>query len=101
MIHNIIELQATRAYEIMTPLVDLVAVELGRTDMEGFKQLARKSGYSRFPVYRDKIVNIIGTIDVFSGAARGVPRAADRGLCWNGRITCPKPSAWTTCSRNF
>lgn len=65
MIHNIIELQDTRAYEIMTPLVDLDAVQLGRMDLEGFKQFARQSGYSRFPVFRDKIVNIIGTIDVF------------------------------------
>jgi len=65
MIHNIIELQETRAYEIMTPLVDLVAVQLGRVDTEGFKQIARESGYSRFPVYRDKIVNLIGYVDVF------------------------------------
>lgn len=49
----------------MTPLVDLDAVQLGRMDLEGFKQFARQSGYSRFPVFRDKIVNIIGTIDVF------------------------------------
>lgn len=65
MIHNIIQLQDSRAYEIMTPLVELVAVQLGQTDLEGFKQLARQSGYSRFPVYRDKITNLIGYIDVF------------------------------------
>ena len=65
MIHNIMQLQETRAYQIMTPLVDLVAVQLGRMDIEGFKQMARETGYSRFPVYRDKIVNLIGYIDVF------------------------------------
>jgi CBS domain containing-hemolysin-like protein len=65
MIHNIIELQDTRVYEIMTPLVDLVAVPLGRMDLEGFKLLAHKTGYSRFPVYREKITNLIGYVDVF------------------------------------
>lgn len=65
MIHNIIELQETRAYEIMTPLVDLVAVQLGRVDLEGFKSLARRTGYSRFPVYREKITNLSGIVDVF------------------------------------
>ncbi|MEN6627297.1 MAG: hemolysin family protein [Candidatus Sumerlaeia bacterium] len=64
MIQNIIELQETRAYEIMTPLAELVAVQLGRVDLEGFKTLARTSGYSRLPVYRDRIVRLLGYIDV-------------------------------------
>jgi CBS domain containing-hemolysin-like protein len=65
MIHNIIQLQETRAYEIMTPLVDLAAVSLERMDMAGFKKLAQRTGYSRFPVYRDRMVNMIGYIDIF------------------------------------
>ncbi len=65
MIQNIIELQETRAYEIMTPLVELVAVQLGRLDLAGFKALARNSGYSRFPVYRDRIIRLVGVVDVF------------------------------------
>ncbi|MCE5229632.1 hemolysin family protein [bacterium] len=64
MIQNIIMLHETRAYEIMTPLAELVAVQLGRTDIEGFKILARNSGYSRLPVYRDRFTRLIGYIDV-------------------------------------
>ncbi len=64
MIQNIIELQETRAYEIMTPLAELVAVQLGRVDVEGFKMLARNSGYSRLPVYRDRFIRLQGYIDV-------------------------------------
>src|SRR5262249_14316774 len=65
MIQSIIELHATRAYEIMTPLVELVAVRLGTTDLETFKSMARTSGYSRLPAYRERIVNIVGTIDIY------------------------------------
>lgn len=65
MIHRIIQLQETRAYEIMTPLVDLITVQLGQLDVEGFKRLADQTGYSRFPVYRDRLVNLIGYIDVY------------------------------------
>lgn len=65
MIQNIIELHATRAYEIMTPLVELVAVRLGAVDIAGFKALARSSGYSRLPAYHERIVNLEGTIDIY------------------------------------
>jgi CBS domain containing-hemolysin-like protein len=65
MVQNIIQLQETMARDIMTPLVELVAVPLGRTDMEGFKNLARRSGFSRYPVYPDRIVNLIGYIDLY------------------------------------
>lgn len=65
MAQNIIELHETLADEIMTPLAELVAVQLGRMDVEGFKALARVTGFSRFPVYRDRIVNLTGTIDLY------------------------------------
>lgn len=65
MIQNIIELHATKAYAIMTPLVELTAVRLGTMDLEGFKAVARTSGYSRFPCYRERIVNLLGIIDVY------------------------------------
>lgn len=65
MIQNIMELRETRAYEIMTPLAELVAIQIGRIDLENFKSIARSSGFSRFPVYRDRIVNLSGYVDVF------------------------------------
>jgi CBS domain containing-hemolysin-like protein len=65
MIENILTLHQTTAEEIMTPLVNVAAVQLGRVDMEGLRALAVESGYSRMPVYRDRIVHLIGHIDIF------------------------------------
>lgn len=64
-IQNIIELENRQAREIMQPLVELEAVHLGHTTLDAFREQARRSGYSRFPAYRDRIVNLIGYIDVF------------------------------------
>lgn len=64
-IQNIIELENRQGREIMQPLVELEAVHLGHTTIEAFREQARRSGYSRFPAYRDRIVNLIGYIDVF------------------------------------
>ncbi len=66
MVQSILELDSTCAREIMTPLVDLVAIQLDRVDLQGFKAIAQASGYTRFPVYRDRIVDLTGYIDVFN-----------------------------------
>lgn len=64
MIHGIFDLQKTRAREVMRPLVDLVAV--GLPERAGaVRDLARKTGYSRFPVYRDRITDLIGYLDIY------------------------------------
>jgi CBS domain containing-hemolysin-like protein len=65
LIQNIIALEQTFAREIMQPLVELEAVRLGNTTVEGFKEQARRSGYSRFPVFKDRIVNLIGYVDIY------------------------------------
>jgi putative hemolysin len=65
MVENIIRLSDTTAEEIMTPLVNLVALPITRLEFETLRQLAISSGYSRIPVYRDRIVHMIGFIDVF------------------------------------
>ncbi len=65
LIQNIIELDQTQAREIMQPLAELEAIPLGRTSIEDFLGLARASGYSRYPVYRDRIVNLAGFVDIY------------------------------------
>ena len=65
MVHNIMRLQETRAAETMTPLVDLVSIRLGTMDLAGVRAVARATGFSRFPVYRDRIVDLIGFVDVY------------------------------------
>jgi putative hemolysin len=65
LIHNIVDLERTQAREIMRPLVELEAIHLDRHNIESFLEFARKTGHSRFPVYRDRIVNLIGYLNVY------------------------------------
>jgi CBS domain containing-hemolysin-like protein len=65
MVENVLRLNETIAEEIMTPLVELEAVRLGQVDLEALRRMAIASGYSRFPVFRDRIVHIVGFIDIY------------------------------------
>lgn len=47
--------------EILTPRVDVVAVEIN-TALSDIEKLFRENNYSRFPVYQDTIDNIIGVL---------------------------------------
>lgn len=61
MIHEVLELGDTTAGEVMTPRVDMIAVE----DVETVKQALdrmRGTGYSRLPVYHDDLDDIIGIV---------------------------------------
>lgn len=59
MIHEVIDLGDTVAYEVMVPRVDMTAVEDGTTLAEVIG-LMRETGYSRIPVYRESIDRIVG-----------------------------------------
>jgi len=72
MIHGVFDLQRTRVREVMRPLVDLVALRLPARIAE-IRSLARETGYSRFPVYRDRITNLIGYVDIYDILAAGAP----------------------------
>jgi putative hemolysin len=65
LIQNIIALEQTFAREVMQPLVEVEAVRLGQTTVEAFRERAKRSGYSRFPVFRNRITNLIGYIDIY------------------------------------
>jgi putative hemolysin len=66
MIYNVFQLKTTLVREVMKPIVDVVAVRLDESSsVDGILNLARKTGFSRFPVFRDKIVNLIGYVDVY------------------------------------
>lgn len=65
LIQNIIELEQTQVREIMQPLIELEAVQLGRTTVDAFLEQARRSGYTRFPAYKTRIVNMIGYVNVY------------------------------------
>jgi putative hemolysin len=68
MLYSVLEFADTTAREIMTPRVDVIAME----DTVSFEEAIRifnESGFSRIPVYHDQIDNITGVLnvkDVFS-----------------------------------
>lgn len=62
LIRSAIEFNDVEAVDIFTPRVDVVAIEYGTSNSEIAKVFSQ-SGYSRLPVYKESIDNIIGTIN--------------------------------------
>ena len=61
LIRSAIEFDDVEVEEILTPRVDVVAVE-DNISLEELAQTFAESGYSRLPVYHDTIDNIIGVV---------------------------------------
>ncbi|MFI3321119.1 MAG: CBS domain-containing protein [Rikenellaceae bacterium] len=59
--NGIVRFVATEVADIMTPRVDLVAIEIG-SSFEDVIDIIVESGFSRLPVYEDKIDNIKGVL---------------------------------------
>ncbi|MFH0930429.1 MAG: hemolysin family protein, partial [Candidatus Zixiibacteriota bacterium] len=69
MIHSIFELGETKVKEIMVPRIDMTCIEEGAT-LEEIKELVRRKGHSRIPLFRESIDQIIGIVyvkDLFLG----------------------------------
>ncbi len=62
LIRSAIEFNDTVVEDIFTPRVDVVAVEYGASNSEIAKVFS-SSGFSRIPVFKESIDNIIGTIN--------------------------------------
>lgn len=61
LIKSAIEFSDLETEDILTPRIDVCAVELGADNMEIIETFL-SSGFSRLPVYRDTIDNIIGVL---------------------------------------
>ncbi len=61
LVSSALDLDEIKASEIMTPRVDLVAVEIG-SSVEEVKNVFLTEKYSRLPIYEDNIDNIIGIL---------------------------------------
>ena len=73
LIRSAIEFDDVEVEEILTPRVDVVAVE-DDISLEELAQTFAESGYSRLPVYHDTIDNIIGVVhekDCFAAMRKG------------------------------
>jgi CBS domain containing-hemolysin-like protein len=62
LIRNAIEFGDIEAEDIFTPRVDVVAVSID-ADKEEVEAIFSESGYSRLPVYRETIDNVVGIIN--------------------------------------
>ena len=63
MIHRLLNFQDRTVRQVMVPLVDIVAIEKNTT-CEDFLQIAADSGYSRIPVYEERIYDIVGIVNL-------------------------------------
>jgi CBS domain containing-hemolysin-like protein len=61
LIHSIFEFGDTVVREVMTPQPDVVAIEVSRS-LEELMDLVIRHGYSRIPVYRDTLNDIVGIV---------------------------------------
>ncbi len=62
-----LEMKDTPVKEIMTPRVDIVAIENTET-VEELINIINEEGYSRIPVYKESLDNIVGIVyakDIF------------------------------------
>jgi magnesium and cobalt transporter len=72
LIHNVLRLRETTAYDVMIPRADIVAMRSDLTLEQAVDQI-RGDGHSRLPVYQEQLDDIIGMIhvkDVFSYVGR-------------------------------
>ncbi len=61
MIHNVFEFTDTEVRAVMVPRPEIVAIE-ENTDQIEVTKLLENSGYSRLPVYKDNLDNIVGIV---------------------------------------
>lgn len=62
LITNAIEFEDLEAIDIITPRIDIIAIELGTPNKEIAKQF-KSTGLSRLPVFEDDLDNIIGILN--------------------------------------
>ena len=63
MIHRLLNFQNRTVRQVMVPLVDIVAIDKN-TKCEEFLKVAAESGFSRIPVYDERVYNIIGIVNL-------------------------------------
>lgn len=62
LIQNAIEFNDLQAWDVLTPRIDLVAIDKD-TPVDEITEMFRKTGFSRIPVYEDEIDNILGILN--------------------------------------
>jgi len=63
MIYRVLDLETMTLEKVMTPLVDVVALPKDAA-VEEFYRKVSETGFSRIPVYEDRVDNLIGLVNV-------------------------------------
>ncbi len=63
MIHGVLETYERRVEQVMRPFSDIVSIEEGAS-LDEFMVKVAECGYSRIPVYRERVDNIVGVVYV-------------------------------------
>jgi CBS domain containing-hemolysin-like protein len=63
MIYSVLDLETITLEKVMTPLVDVVALPK-TAPVEEFYKVVSETGYSRIPVYEERVDNLIGIVNV-------------------------------------
>ena len=63
MIHSVLDLETVTLEKVMTPLVDIVALPK-ETSLDDFFKIISETGFSRIPVYEERVDNIVGVVNV-------------------------------------
>jgi len=63
MISSVLDLDAMSLEKVMTPLVDIVALPV-ETPVDVFYKTVCRTGFSRIPVYEERVDNLIGLVNV-------------------------------------
>ncbi|MCB1537476.1 MAG: HlyC/CorC family transporter [Rhodospirillales bacterium] len=75
LISNVLKLKDMRAFDVMVPRADIVGIEVN-TPAEDVLALLSQRQFSRLPVYRDTLDDVIGTVhikDILSKTMTGEP----------------------------
>ncbi len=73
MIGRIFDLKETEVSQIMVPIVDVVALEEEQTVEEAI-QTVNRTRFSRLPVFRHRVYNIVGILNAFDLLTGGDPK---------------------------
>jgi CBS domain containing-hemolysin-like protein len=61
LLHNILRLRDTTAYDVMVPRADIVAVD-SEVSFASLMKIANREAHSRLPVYRESLDDVIGMV---------------------------------------
>ncbi len=65
LLNGVVDLRRTYVKEVMVPRVNMVAIDVEELSVDEVLRLQRRSRFSRIPVYRENMDDIIGLLHVF------------------------------------